>query len=200
MPLPWLRILDAFIGVTDLARSRRIRQLADPPTGERQSIEVSGRALGGLETRLAGVVVAALKEAFDRDTRRLELEREQLEAERRRAERALRLEWLRQAGEREIGRLRLVAAVAVAGWIGTLFLVARLPAAGARVTLGAGWLCLLASIAASFAGQSTLGRAMQRAGGPDTTGDEPPTAGLAGSLAAWLVVAGLILSGIAVLM
>ena len=46
----------------------------------------------GLEARLAGVVVAALKEAFDRDTRRLELEREQLDAERaaRRARAAAR--------------------------------------------------------------------------------------------------------------
>ena len=29
MPLPWLRILDAVIGVTDLARSRKIRTLSD---------------------------------------------------------------------------------------------------------------------------------------------------------------------------
>ena len=80
------------------------------------------RAPGGLEARLAGVVVAALKEAFDRDTRRLELEREQLDAERERAERALRLELQRQAADREIGRLRLLAGVAVAGWLGTLLL------------------------------------------------------------------------------
>ena len=40
---------------------------------------------GALEARLAGVVVAALKEAFDRDSRRLELERDQLAAERLRA-------------------------------------------------------------------------------------------------------------------
>ena len=36
---------------------------------------------------MAGVLVAALKEAFDRDSARLELERIQIEAERRRAER-----------------------------------------------------------------------------------------------------------------
>src|SRR5262249_57338537 len=120
---PWLRILDAVSGVTDLARSRRIRSL----TASREPNEEAGSRLPtGIETRLAGVVVAALKEAFDRDTRRLELEREQLEAERRRAERALQLELIRQAGDREIGRLRLVAGVAVASWIGTLFFSARL--------------------------------------------------------------------------
>src|SRR5437660_12672222 len=128
MAVPWLRILDTLIGVTDLARSRRMRSMAS----ENETLQQAdpGRALGGLETRLAGVVVAALKEAFDRDTRRLELEREQLEAERARVEQGLRLELLRQAGEREIGRLRLVAAIAVASWLGTLLLSTRLMGAG----------------------------------------------------------------------
>ena len=71
------------------------------------------------------MVVSALKEAFDRDHQRLELERQRLEEERERAERLLRLEWLRQAGEREIARLRVLAGVALAGWLGTLFLVGR---------------------------------------------------------------------------
>ena len=44
---------------------------ADLPTG------------GPLEARLAGVVVAALKEVFDRDSVRLEMERSQIDAERR---------------------------------------------------------------------------------------------------------------------
>src|SRR5256885_15023371 len=63
---------------------------------------------------------------------------EQLEAERQRAERALRLELRRQASDREIGRLRLLAGIAVVSWIGTLFFSARLlggPVA-ARATLG----------------------------------------------------------------
>ena len=112
MPMPWLQILDAVIGLTDLARSRKIRKLSQE-SAERgpAPLEISGRAgaMGGLETRLAGVVVAALKEAFDRDTRRLDLEREQMAAERLRAERALRLELRRQAADREIARVRLLA-------------------------------------------------------------------------------------------
>src|SRR5713101_6370141 len=100
MPMPWLQILDAVIGITDLARTRKIRKLSQESTEPVPApLEPSGRAgaIGGLETRLAGVVVAALKEAFDRDTRRLDLEREQMAAERLRAERALRLELRRQA-------------------------------------------------------------------------------------------------------
>src|SRR5579864_1764622 len=116
MPVPWLRILSAVIGVTDFARLTTGRA-----GGDEEQLVPGNRALGQLETHLAGVVVAALKEAFDRDSRRLELEREQLEAERRRAERALQLEVLRQAGDREVARLRLLAGVAAGGWLGSLF-------------------------------------------------------------------------------
>src|SRR4051812_31060703 len=122
MAVPWLRLIDAFIGVGDVVRRVKARGADDEP---RQGA-VGPSALGGIEARLAGVVVAALKEAFDRDHQRLELERQQLEAERQRAERALRLEMLRQAGDREIGRMRLVAGVALAGWAGTLLLASRL--------------------------------------------------------------------------
>ena len=116
MAFPWLRLIDAALGMTDVARRLRAGREA-PPTEM-----TPGTAPGGpLEARLAGVVVAALKEAFDRDSRRLELEREHIEAERARAEQALRLELRRQAGEREIGRLRLVAAIAVVSWLATLF-------------------------------------------------------------------------------
>ena len=112
MPVPWLSIVDTLIGITDIAVRRRAP--APEPEHELRLDDRSGGPLGGLEARLAGVVVAALKEAFDRDTRRLELERAELEAERERAERALRLELRRQAGDREIGRLRLLAGIAVA--------------------------------------------------------------------------------------
>src|SRR5690348_340955 len=163
MGVPWLRMLDMLIGVTDLARGGRSRASveAEPPS---QQLAPGSRALGHLETRLAGVVVAALKEAFDRDTRRLELEREQVEAERARAERALRLELLRQTGEREIGRLRLIAAVAVVSWLGTLFFAARIGAGGAaaKFTVGAGWLLLIAALAAAFVGQSRVAHMLDR--------------------------------------
>ena len=129
MALPWLRILDTVLAVTDLARGKRPNRSAQTESSLEQAAP-DGRALGNFETRLAGVVVAALKEAFDRDSRRLELEREQLELERQRAERALRLELVRQAGDREIGRLRLIGGIAVASWIGTLFFATRLIGAG----------------------------------------------------------------------
>src|SRR5205823_6031256 len=129
------------------ALARGGRSTRTPAEAESQRAAGS-RAFGHLETRLAGVVVAALKEAFDRDTRRLELEREQVEAERARADRALRLELLRQAGEREIGRLRLVAGVAVASWLGTLLFSTRLVAGGAgpKAAIASGWLLLIGAL------------------------------------------------------
>src|SRR4029077_5606552 len=157
---------------------------------------------------LAGVVVVALKEAFDRDTRRLELEREQLAAERERAERALRLAVERQAVDREIGRLRLLAGVAFASWIGTLFFSARVVggSVGARTALGGGWLLLLFAIAASFSAQSRVAAALLMLGSrlrsdSDEAGDRGGaiSSGVAGALALWLIVGGLALVGVAML-
>jgi hypothetical protein len=194
--LPWLRILDAVIGVTDLARSRKIRTMADEQQQQQLEPGAGTRPVAGaLEARLAGVVVAALKEAFERDTRRLEIEREQAAAERERAERALRLELRRQAADREIGRLRLLAGIAVVSWLGTLFFSARLMGGpiAARGALGAGWALLLGAVAAAFAGQSTVAAAA------DGTDDRSIASGASGALAVWLIVAGLALVGIAVL-
>lgn len=198
MPLPWLRILDVVIGATDLARSRKIRALADEQQHHQQLEAGPGGSVGGIvEARLASVVVAALKEAFDRDTRRLELEREQAEAERARAERALRLELRRQAGDREIGRLRLLAGVAVVAWLGTLFFSARLMGGpvGARAALGFGWLLLLAAVAASFSAQSRVAAALD-AMVPD---DRSIASVAGGALTVSLIVAGLALICVAVL-
>src|SRR5918992_4705133 len=102
-----MRVLDTVSGLVQM--SSRFRRSADsdlsPPVG--------GGPLGQLETRLAGVVVAALKEAFDRDRVRMDLERTQMESERQRAEEALLAELRRQAGERSLGQLRLVAVMAI---------------------------------------------------------------------------------------
>jgi hypothetical protein len=196
MALPWLQIIDAAIGVTDLVRSRKIRTMADQQQ-QQQDLEVAARVPGALEARLAGVMVAALKEVFDRDTKRLELEREQAAVERERAERALRLELRRQAGDREIGRLRLLAGVAVVSWLGTLFFSARLAGGpiGARVALGVGWLLLLAAVAASFSAQSRVAAALDSV----SSDDRPLSSGAGGVLAVWLIVVGLALVGVAVL-
>jgi hypothetical protein len=201
MAVPWLRILDVVIGMTDLARSRKIRQAAEQSEQieqqRQQSIEPSkgGGVPAGLEARLAGVVVAALKEAFERDTRRLELERTQHEAERERAERTLRLELRRQAADREIGRLRLLAGAAAATWLGTTLLAVLLRrdiAVGPRVAIGGGWLLLLLAFATAFIAQSQVAEALNR---DDSRLDASPL----GSLALWFIVTGLMLVGLAVL-
>lgn len=198
MPVPWLHLIDAALGLSDVVRRTRGRN-AD--TESRQlTAPQSASMLGNIEARLAGVVVSALKEAFDRDSRRLDLEREQLEAERQRAERLLRLELLRQAGEREIARHRLIAVAATSGWVAALALSAWLPAAGAaRVLLGFGWVVLLIALLCSFLEQARLSRALAVADDRLSveTSTAPSTAGLA---APWLVAVGFIALSVGVLM
>jgi hypothetical protein len=195
MAVPWLRIFNAVIGVSELARV--VKGRAAGATADPDQIAVGARG-GALETRLAGVVVAALKEAFDRDHQRLELEREQMTAERQRAERMLRIELARQAGDHEIGRLRLLAGVAIASWLGTLFFASRLAGdAASRIALGGGWLLLLAALGASFAGQAAVARGLI---GADAGAGESVSPGPAGAFAPWLLVSGLAVIGIAVLL
>jgi hypothetical protein len=196
MPLPWIGIIDTIVDVTHLVLARKSRRSTDEP----EPSAVAGRPGGQLEARMTGVVVAALKEAFDRDARRLEVEREQSEREQLRAERLLKLELQRQAGDREIGRLRLMAAVAVVCWIGTLFFSARLAGGppGTRVMLGAGWLLLLLALLLSFAAQARVGRALVRIDEPAAR-NENLTAGAAGAVVPGLIVVGLAVIGLAVL-
>ena len=112
------------------------------------------RTLGALETRLAGVVVAALKEAFDRDKARMDLERDTLEGERSRAERALAAELRRQAADRALSQLKLIAVFA-----GIALLVSGVLAAwitGMRggvpaVLLTVGWALGVAALGCVFA-------------------------------------------------
>ena len=64
----WLRALNAVGTVAEAARLfRGTRGSSDVPT------TVHEADVGGLETRLATVVVAALREAFDRDRARFDL-------------------------------------------------------------------------------------------------------------------------------
>jgi hypothetical protein len=198
MPLPWLQLIDAALGIANFARGRK--QAAAEPDHTTQQLEAGARAPGGLEARMAGVVVAALKEAFDRDARRLEFEREQLAAEHQRAERALKLEMLRQAGDREIGRMRLVAGVSGLAWAATLLLSTRLIGAGvaSRTTLGVGWLLLLGAVAASFIAQSRAAAAVDAlAAGDDRQGIRPSGWG---ALALVCLLAGLALAGLTALL
>ena len=92
-----MRVIDTLSGLAQLAG--RARRPVEPESGPLSPVG----ALGQIETRLAGVVVAALKEAFDRDRARMDLERTHMESERQRAEEALRAELRRQSAERLLG-------------------------------------------------------------------------------------------------
>ena len=135
----WMRVLDTVSGLAQL--TERFRRPASPDIGPRAAVRRRAR---GLEARMAGVLVAALKEAFDRDSTRLEMERSQIEAERQRAEEALRAELRRQAGERALGSAaadrghghRGVGAVGGAERVAARH-ARRRPARAARVGLGA---------------------------------------------------------------
>jgi hypothetical protein len=200
MNVPWSRILDAALDVTNLALGRLPPGGGGRVGGSAPDDQIEASRAGHLEARLAGVVVAALKEAFDRDSRRLDIERDQIESERQRAERALKLELIRQAGDREVGRQRLLAGIATASWLGTLFFSSQLMggAVAARIALGAGWVLLLASLAAAFAAQARVGSALRHI---DETAYQavPVSSGASGAAAPWLMVIGLALVGVAVL-
>lgn len=191
MPVPWLRLLDLAIGVTDL---RRGRPRVDEAGGRRST------GSGIVEARLAGLLVGAIGEVFERSRRQQQqIDRERLEEERRQAERERKLAVTREAGDREIGRLRLVAGLALAGWIGSLFITTMLPGAStsARVLIVAGWVLLLAAMTSALAAQANLADALAALSDPD---GRPPDSGLAGVVATWLLVSGLGLIAIAALM
>ena len=197
MPIPWLRLLNTAVGVADFALARR----ASNQSAETRSLVRRSGALGRLETRLAGVVVSALKEAFERDSRRLEFERDQAELQRQRAERAFRLELVRQAVERELGRLRLLAGIAVVSWVSTLFLWGRVADAAltGRILMGVGWVAFLVALVAALQGMAAIGKTLTqttRLADPD-----PDAVAVAprGAAASWLIVAGLALAGLALL-
>jgi hypothetical protein len=193
MPMPWLRALDLAIRLVELVRRRKLAHASEEIARESETFDPS-------DTSIASVVDLAVKQALHRDARRMELERERLDAERRRAEQAARIEAIRQAGDRELGRLRLLTAVAVASWIGTLLAAVRLAsgAVGARVAMGGAWMLLLAAIVLSFAAQARVTDLLARLddGGPVT-----PTAmrSMLGQIATAFLVAGLAMAGLAIL-
>lgn len=145
----WMRVLET-VSALATAGARLRKSVAG--TDLQQS--PTGGPLGALETRLAGVVVAALKEAFDRDRARMDLERETLEAERARAERALQAELRRQAADRALTQLKLIAVFAggmlltsgvLSAW------VSGMRDGGSAIALGAGWAAGLAALGSVFA-------------------------------------------------
>jgi hypothetical protein len=189
----WMNVIDTVGGLVQIARRVRQGGVSGLASGQ-----MSPGALGPIETRLAGVVVAALKEAFDRDSARLELERSQIDAERRRAEEALQAELRRQAADRVLGQLRLIAVIAVAAWGLSAALGVWLPGMREttlpRAVLGAGWLFALAALASAFAGWRQVSlRAADTAAGVAL--DDTAT-----TYAPWLLVASLALTGAGLLL
>ena len=190
------KALDAVVLFREAAKRFTAPPAQSPPveTTLEKTIPDAG-LVGQLETRLTNVVVAALKEAFARDHARLELERAQMEEQRRRADEAMRLELRRHAIDREAGRLRLLAAVALGGWVASVvLLVVRLDAASmvSRAVTATGWVLLLGSLGAAFTAQGRIS-----AFHPD--GRAPIEAGAAGAAALWLLIAGLALSAVSLL-
>jgi hypothetical protein len=187
------KAFDAVIAFRDATK----RFKGEPPTETALSQSTAVHSIGGqIEARLTNVVVAALKEAFDRDHARLELERAQLDEQRRRAEEALRLELRRQIADRELSRLRLLGGAAMVGWIASILLLAtRLStiATPGRIAVAVGWLLLLGALAAAFTAQGRIGAAaLERDGAIHH--DAASTASL------WLLIAGLAVTAISLLL
>lgn len=155
-----LKAFDAAVLLRDATRRLKApTPPVDPGVDLAESPAARGIA-GHIEARLTNVLVAALKEAFDRDHARLELERAQLDEQRRRAEEAMRLEQRRLAADREVGRLRLLAGTAMVGWIASILLLGwRLPLASlpSRALLVAGWVLLLVAMGAAFSAMASAG-------------------------------------------
>ena len=180
-----IRAFDAIMMFRDAAKSLKGEPPA--PTSMAKPEPPPAPALGQLEATLTNVVVAALKEAFDRDHARLELERSQLEEQRRRADEALRMELRRQAAERELSRLRLLGGTALVGWIASVVALAvrfgAVSTAG-RVALAVGWALLLGALGAAFSAQGRISADMSES-------SQPLVAGRAGAASVWLLMAGL---------
>ena len=192
-----LKAFDTIVVLREVARRFKAPDAPAPPneTALAGTTTPPGALSGQIEARLTGVVVAALKEAFDRDHARLELERAQLEEQRRRAEEALRAELRRQAADREVARLRLIAGTALGGWIAAVAtMVVRLDTASAvsRGVSAFAWLLLLAALGTAFMAQGQVSASV-----PGNSA--PVEAGRQGIAALWLLIAGLACAAIALL-
>jgi hypothetical protein len=190
------KVAQTIFGIADV--SRRVLRPGDSPQQPVSDLETAGAGLlGHVEARLTGVVISALKEAFDRDAARLDAERAALDDQRRRAEEALRLELVRQAADRALTRVRAVGVLAVTIWIVSVLFAMRLPggfAGTGRILLACGWAALLAGMATSFTAHEQVSRWVgsaqaSRASAADLPENRPFVA------APWLVLGGLALVG-----
>jgi hypothetical protein len=187
--LQWAAVFDTVGTLAKMARRMgqgAVEGLAGNPPGT--------PGPGQLEAGLAGVVVAALKEAFDRDSVRMEMERSQIDAERRRAEELLRAELRRQAADRMLAQLRLVAVMAVGTWALSAVLGVLLPGMREglpRVLLGAGWVFAFGALGSAFAGWQHV--SLHSA--DSTSGGAAVLDHAAAMYAPWLLITALALTG-----
>ena len=191
-----MRVFDAVGNLAQL--SGRVRKPDSPAAA---AGEPPAGPLAHLEQRLAGVLVAALSEAFDRDRARMDLERSALEAERARAEAALRAELRRQALDRAIGQVRVIAIAAVAVWMLSAALAAAIPGmrtGASRLLLGSGWLSVVAALGCAFSAWQRLSPPADTNGAASGTAlDSGPV--IATRAASWLLLGAIALSGAALL-
>jgi hypothetical protein len=191
------KIAQAIFGAADVSR----RALGGGPAEPIDTLPAAGGVFGQLEARLTGVVISALKEAFDRDAARLDIERAAMEEQRRRAEEALRLELVRQSGERALARVRTIGGAALLIWVVSVIFAMRFPvglAGAGRMTLALGWALLVGALAASLAAHTTVSRWIAQAQGTQAGPADVPQGGAAAA-APWLVLAGLVLVGASLL-
>jgi hypothetical protein len=187
--LEWAAIFDTVGGLAKVVR--RVGQGAvEGLAGTQSGLGDPGQ----MEARLAGVVVSALKEVFDRDSVRLEMERAQIDAERRRAEELLRAEVRRQAADRVLGQLRLIAVMAVSMWALSAVLGVWMPGMREglpRVLLGAGWVFALGALGSAFVGwQQVSVRLAETSGAGAAILDHAATV-----YAPWLLITAMALTG-----
>lgn len=181
----WMRILDTVGGLAQMTGKLLPRP---SETGMAQSGDPLAGP-GAIEARLAGVVVAALKEAFDRDRARMDMERSQIDAERKRADELLAAELRRQSAERSLGQLKLIAVMAAAGWALSALLAVWLPGMHggvSRVLLGAGWLLAFAALGCAFAAGQRIFTA-----DPSSAATYSAPGGAAAAAAPWVLLASL---------
>ena len=208
----WLRALSALGTVAEATRALRdARGRAGPPAPTPATAPATTDAVSGLETRLANVVVAALREAFERDRARFDLERDVQAGEQARREQALRLEWLRQTGTHALSQIRGVAGLALLVWLSSVVAAVWIGELSAtpKVLIGLGWLALVATVGMAVVAQHRLTAWLAQRGLEAASADEPsteerldvdhlpPAAGV--SFLPWLFVTGLLFTACGVL-
>jgi hypothetical protein len=132
----------------------------------------------------------------------MDLERSQMDAERARAEEALRAELRRQAADRALGQLRLIAGMAFGLMMVSASLGVWMPgmrAMAPRVLMGSGWLLAIGALGCAFAAwQHVSAWTATATGSAERHGAASPDHPGAAA-APWLLLAALALIGVSLL-